>query len=76
MTKGGQGMNKYTTISGDMWDGIAYKQMGNEKYMDILIKNNLKYRHVVVFSAGVVLNIPEVQEEVSMQLPPWKRGLV
>lgn len=76
MTKGGRGMNKYTTISGDMWDGIAYKQMGNEKYMDILIKNNLKYRHVVVFSAGVALNIPEVQEEVSMQLPPWKRGIV
>lgn len=69
-------MAKYTTISGDMWDSIAYRQMGNEKYMDVLIKSNIQYRNVVIFPAGIELNIPEVKEEVSMQLPPWKRGIV
>lgn len=25
-------MTKYTTIAGDMWDGIAYKTLGDEAY--------------------------------------------
>lgn len=66
----------YTTISGDMWDTIAYKTLGNEAYTDKLIKNNLQYRHVTVFQAGTVLDIPDVEEEVSVELPPWKRGII
>ena len=75
--KGGQGMNKtYTTISGDMWDQIAYKQMGSVLCMDKLIKANIEYAAIVVFPAGIVLTIPAVEDKQNMELPPWKRGVL
>ena len=37
-------MTKYTTIAGDMWDGIAYKTLGDEAYTDRLMKLNPQYR--------------------------------
>lgn len=66
----------YTTISGDMWDKIAYEQMGSVLHLDKLIKANVKYAAFFVFPAGIVLTIPAVEDEVSMELPPWKRGLL
>lgn len=66
----------YTTISGDMWDIIAYKTLGDETYTDKLIKNNLQYRNVVIFPAGVVLDIPDIETQFSAKLPPWKRGII
>ena len=70
-------MNKtYTTISGDMWDKIAHEQMGDVLHMDKLIKANAKYAAIFVFPSGVVLTIPEVETQVNMELPPWKRGLL
>ena len=74
-TKGGNVMsNTYTTISGDRWDGIAYKAIGSESYMNKLIEANKQYRDVYIFPAGVVLTLPDVEAEVSAELPPWKRG--
>lgn len=70
-------MNKtYTTISGDMWDQIAYMQMGSVLYTDKLMKANAEYAAIVVFRAGVVLTIPEVEGRQNTELPPWKRGLL
>lgn len=70
-------MNKtYTTISGDMWDQIAYKQMGSVLYTDKLMKANAEYAAIVVFRAGVVLTIPEVEDRQNTELPPWKRGIL
>lgn len=66
----------YTTISGDMWDKIAYEQMGSVLYTDELMKANVKYAALVVFPAGVVLTIPAVEDKENMELPPWKRGLL
>lgn len=66
----------YTTISGDMWDQITADQMGSVLYMDKLIKANAKYAAVFVFPAGIVLTIPEVEDEENLELPPWKRGLL
>lgn len=66
----------YTTISGDMWDKIAYEQMGSVLHTDKLIKANVKYAALVVFHAGVVLAIPEMEDKQNMELPPWKRGLL
>lgn len=68
--------NTYKTISGDMWDTVAYKVMGSEKHTDALMKANVEHAHTVVFPAGVVLTIPEVEAEISAELPPWKRGAV
>lgn len=69
-------LKTYTTISGDMWDKIAYEQMGSSLYTDILIKANKQYASTYVFSAGVVLTIPAIEQENSIELPPWKRGLL
>ncbi len=69
-------LKTYTTISGDMWDKIAYEQMGSSLYTDILIKANKQYVSTYVFSAGVVLTIPAIEQENSIELPPWKRGLL
>ena len=66
----------YTTISGDMWDKIAYEQMGSVLYTDQLIKANADHAAIFVFPAGVVLTIPEVEDSVDMELPPWKRGFL
>lgn len=66
----------YTTISGDMWDKIAYEQMGSVLHMDKLIKANAKHAAIFVFPAGVVLTIPAVEDNVDMELPPWKRGFL
>lgn len=64
----------YTTIQGDMWDGIAHSQLGDAKYMDALMRENMKYRNVYIFSAGVQLVIPDVETTVtSDKLPPWKQ---
>jgi len=66
----------YKTLSGDMWDKIAYEQMGSVLYTDKLIRANAEYAALFVFPAGVVLTIPEVEDEANMELPPWKRGIL
>ena len=33
-------MKKYTTVQGDMWDSIAYAQLGNADYADKLMNAN------------------------------------
>jgi hypothetical protein len=63
----------YTTIQGDMWDLIAYNQLGDELYMDDLIAANIDYRETVVFEAGIELTIPTVSTAVGSSLPPWKQ---
>lgn len=65
----------YTTISGDMWDLIAHKVYGNGAYMDVLLKANIKYKDVYIFSAGITLSVPETSPEVPESLPPWKQGV-
>ena len=64
-------MATYTTISGDMWDSVAYKTLGSADYADKLMQANLQYRELYIFPSGVVLVI---ETSVSEKLPPWKRG--
>lgn len=69
-------MATYTTIQGDTWDIIAKNVYGNELFMDKLIKANIDYRKIVIFSAGVVLEVPEIDTtsaEYDVNLPVWKR---
>lgn len=66
-------MTTYTTKQGDMWDSISYNLYGSVSYTDVLINANIGYRNVYIFSAGVTLDIPDVEERVSADnLPPWK----
>ena len=67
-------MKTYTTVQGDMWDSIAYRQLGSTDYTDKLINLNRAHREIYVFPAGIVLTLPEVAPAVNNSLPPWKRG--
>jgi len=64
----------YTTKQGDTWDLIAFKIWGDEYLCGKLMDENIDHVSTVIFSAGVVLKVPEV-EKVSQteSLPPWKR---
>ena len=69
-------MKTYTTKQGDTWDLIAlkvYPKIGGEKLMDVLLEHNPDHIHTVIFSANVILNIPDVDIPVVSNLPAWKR---
>ncbi len=67
-------MPNYTTNQGDMWDAIAKAQYGTEAGMTALLEANPEYRHIAIFSAGVVLTVPTYEAESTSKLPPWRRG--
>ncbi len=68
-------MKSYTTSQGDMWDSIAYKQLGDVRHTDRLMRANRQYLGYYSFPAGIVLALPEIPQNnsVSVSLPPWKR---
>lgn len=63
----------YTTKSGDTWDSIAHKVLGDCRYTENLVNANRDYITTFIFSAGVKLNIPAVETNKSKTLPPWRR---
>lgn len=63
----------YTTKQGDMWDSIAYSQLGDVAYTDKLMNLNPNYLNYYIFPAGITLTLPDVVEEISDTLPPWKQ---
>lgn len=67
-------MRSYRTVQGDTWDMIAakvYEGLGGEAFTSELIDANPRYVETVIFSAGEVLNVPEVKVPSSRLLPPW-----
>ena len=66
-------MRTYTTMQGDMWDSIAFTQLGDTAYTDRLMNLNRQYRMCHTFPAGIVLTLPEPEVKISDTLPPWKR---
>lgn len=65
-------MNTYTTVQGDTWDMIAYRTMGSCDYVDQLMNANQQYIDIFIFSAGITLQIPEVQETAGEPAVPWR----
>lgn len=63
----------YRTKSGDTWDGIAYDLYGNEQYAQALIEANKAYIDTVIFSANILLAVPEIAQTNQSSLPPWKQ---
>ncbi len=63
----------YKTSQGEMWDYIAYKVYGNEKYMNMLLEANQQYRNYVRLPGGLSLVCPEITNTSSDStfLPPW-----
>lgn len=66
-------MRRYTTALGDTWDLISYKLYGNEHLMSVLIEANPLFREMVLFSADMVIAVPEIKTAATTSLPPWKR---
>lgn len=66
-------MSDYRTEQGDTWDIIAHKKLGSTNYTDRLIRANPEYMGTLLFPAGVMLRVPEVEEKAVGSLPPWKR---
>lgn len=66
-------MSIYKTVSGDMWDMIAKKEMGSEGYTSLLMEANPAHLNIVIFPAGVKLIIPDVELCRPSIQPPWKR---
>ena len=67
-------MSTYTTKQGDMWDTIALSQYDSLDAMSALMYANTQYIGTYIFPSGVVLNIPEIDEDnkiLSFDLPPW-----
>ena len=67
-------MKRYITISGDEWDGICFKHYGTEMVIDDVMNANLQYVNYVVFPAGIVLNMPDIETvKETANKPPWMR---
>ncbi len=69
-------MSVYITKSGDMWDAIAYTQLGSTSYTGALMMLNTQHLDICVFPAGIALTLPEVERErasIPDSLPPWRR---
>lgn len=68
-------MRTYTTVAGDKWDAIAYRELGSSVHTDKLMTANSKYIDYYIFPEGVELIIPDVDRNkpLSDSIPPWKR---
>ncbi|WP_295156252.1 tail protein X [Selenomonas sp. AE3005] len=64
----------YTTILGDVWDMIAYKELGSTAYTAKLMEANQEHIETAMFSAGTVLTIPDIDTgNTAKHIPPWRR---
>lgn len=62
------------TMRGDTWDAVAYRLWGDERLMDALFRANPEHADVLVFPAGVVLTVPDVEPRLRKEdLPVWMR---
>jgi len=69
-------MKTYRTVQGDTWDIIAlkvYPNLGAEKLMHVLLRENPEHQETIIFGANVELRIPAADIPVVSSLPPWKR---
>lgn len=68
-------MKTYRTIQGDTWDVISLKNYNSQMFTHELVAANFDQRNVAIFSAGVVLNVPDIdQQDIdNTNLPPWRR---
>ncbi|MCM3567846.1 hypothetical protein [Neobacillus mesonae] len=64
-------MKTYTTVLGDTFDKIALETLGSEYLFPLILAENQQYREVLMFSAGITLNIPEVEIDEYENLPEW-----
>jgi len=71
-------MCEYMAEQGSVWDNLAYRLLGDEGFVDALLAANPGLRHVVLFEAPTMINVPDisatsraVRAQTSENLPPW-----
>jgi len=62
----------YHPNRGETWDIVAYREMGNEYYMQDLMDANPKYHGIAIFEGTETLNIPHVDDGDSEYQAPWR----
>ena len=62
----------YKTKQGECWDEVAKKVYGSEKYTGYLMQNNLPLLDIAVFSAGTVVNTPDLPADET-DIGIWRR---
>ncbi len=62
----------YKTKKGECWDEVAKKVYGSEKYTGYLMQNNLPLLDIAVFSAGTLVNTPDLPADET-DIPIWRR---
>ncbi|WP_304086412.1 tail protein X [Maridesulfovibrio ferrireducens] len=65
-------MLSYTTIQGDTWDIIARKLWDRETMCSDLMNVNPDHAETIIFSSGIVLNVPEIETAVTVTTAPWR----
>ena len=68
---------KYTTVSGDMWDGISYKLYGTMNRAAEIAELNEKYIDCPTLPGGIELRTPPEKTAPPANagsLPAWKRA--
>lgn len=69
------GYQTYYTVQGDTFDLIALMQYNDEKLAHHIITANPDYCDVLIFDAGIKLQLPVFDDVVLPgTLPPWRRG--
>lgn len=63
-------MTNYTTVLGDTWDKISYEQYG-DYYISELLEANPDYIDTVIFSSGIELVIPDIDDSSDSEVP-WR----
>jgi len=69
---------EYLASQGAVWDWISFKQYGDERFIDLLLKANPAVRHIVQFEKPTLIQIPDMPEvpaESNSMLPPWKQAV-
>ncbi|ARD47571.1 tail protein X [Sporosarcina sp. P33] len=65
-------MKIYSTIQGDSWDLICYKNYGTELVMHKVMDANPHLTDIAIFGAGTLIKLPELDPTEELQdLPPW-----
>lgn len=70
-------MVQYIAQEGERWDSISVKAYGSPFFIEMIISANPNIPVNDRLSAGTIVNLPVVEEFVSItqneNLPPWKR---
>lgn len=65
-------MKFYRTIQGDTFDAIAFRLWKDEHLCRLLMHANPDYMDVLIFPAGIELNVPDfTPQPKKADLPPW-----